>query len=166
MCCLWNIHVDELIKKANKRLYFLVQLRRAGVNPKEIARFYSTVIRPLLEYCSPAFHHSLPGYLSDDIERVQKRAMSIIAPHDSYTKSLENLNLSTLLQRRQDHCDKLFKNIIDDPQHNLNDLLPQRHISRYNTRHKRAFNLPRCKTKRYMNTFIPAMCFRDQLNAN
>ena len=32
------------------------------------------------EYNIPVFHHALPQYLSDDIERVQKRAFSIICP--------------------------------------------------------------------------------------
>ena len=48
-----NNHVNNTIKKANKRLYFLVLLRRAKVSPTDIIRFYSTCIRPLLEYCSP-----------------------------------------------------------------------------------------------------------------
>ena len=80
----WNIHVNETIKKVNKRLYFLVLLKRAGVSYKDIVNFYCTVIIPVLEYCSPIFHHSLPDYLSDDLERVQKRALSIIAPDKSY----------------------------------------------------------------------------------
>ena len=27
----WNAHINEVIKKASKRLYFLVQLKRTGV---------------------------------------------------------------------------------------------------------------------------------------
>lgn len=76
----WNDYVSEAIKKANKRLYFLVLLRRAGVDPRDIINFYCTVIRSVLEYCSPVFNLALPEYLSNDIERVQKRALSIILP--------------------------------------------------------------------------------------
>ena len=32
----WNAHIEEVIKKANKRLYFLVQLKRAKVPLKEL----------------------------------------------------------------------------------------------------------------------------------
>ena len=37
----WNNHVSEVIKKVNKRLYFLRQLKHSQVKPKEL-RFYST----------------------------------------------------------------------------------------------------------------------------
>ena len=40
----WNYHVEQAIKKANRRLYFLVQLRRAGVGAKSLIKFYCTVI--------------------------------------------------------------------------------------------------------------------------
>ena len=45
----WNKHVNESIKKANKHLYFLVCLKRAGVSCVDIIKFYCTVIRPVLE---------------------------------------------------------------------------------------------------------------------
>jgi len=40
----WNDHVDEVIKKVNKRLYFLSQLKRAHVKPKELTTFYITCL--------------------------------------------------------------------------------------------------------------------------
>ena len=41
----------------------------------DIIKFYCNTIRPVLEYASPAFHHALPAYLNDDLERVQKRVL-------------------------------------------------------------------------------------------
>ena len=35
----WNDHVNESIRKANKRLYFLVLLKRAAMNPPDIINF-------------------------------------------------------------------------------------------------------------------------------
>ena len=63
----WNNHIVDCIKKANKRLYFIVLLKRARVP----LNFYCTTIRPVLEYCAPVFHHALPAYLNEDIERIQ-----------------------------------------------------------------------------------------------
>ena len=40
---------------------------------------------------SPVFHSSLPKYLSDDIERVQKRAMRKIFPSLSYNDAKAGL---------------------------------------------------------------------------
>ena len=40
----WNIHIAELIKKANKRMYFLVLLKRDGVPSSDIRNFFCTCI--------------------------------------------------------------------------------------------------------------------------
>ena len=66
----WNEHVYESIRKVNKRLHFLVLLKRAGVSHQVIIQFYCTVMRSVLEYCTPIFNHSPPEYLNEDHERV------------------------------------------------------------------------------------------------
>ena len=80
-----NGQVYESIRKANKRFRFLVLLKRANVSHQDIVQFYCTVIMSVLVYCTPIFRHSLPEYLGEDLKLVQKRAMSIIAPYQSYT---------------------------------------------------------------------------------
>ena len=154
----WNDHVSESIKKANKRLYFLVMLKRAGVPLKDIVAFYTTAIRPVLEYCSPVFHHALPKYLCNDIERVQKRALSIIMPNNSYEASLVNFNLTTLQARREQQCFKLFDSISGD--HKLSGLVPLPKNCNYNLRNKIKYLMPRFHTDRFRLSFIPAMCSR------
>ena len=73
---LTNAHFEEVIKKANKKVFFcLILLRRADIPPKDIVTFHCTCVRSILEYCLPVFHHALPKYLQEDIERVQKRAL-------------------------------------------------------------------------------------------
>ena len=115
-------HINEIIKKANKRFYFIVLLERANVNAKDIVNFYCTVIGPVLEYCAQVFHHSLSTFLSDDLEVVQKRALKIISPGQSYNQILDHFSLLTLFQRREEMCSKLFNNIIDSS-HKLYHLL-------------------------------------------
>ena len=56
----WNIHINEILKKASKRLYFLVQLKRAKVTRTDLGLFYSSCIRLIMDYAVPAFHFSLP----------------------------------------------------------------------------------------------------------
>ena len=68
----WNAHVDSICKKAATRLYFLKQLKRAKVPPKDMLLFYTTCIRPVLEYACPVFHNSLPQYLSNWNGKVAK----------------------------------------------------------------------------------------------
>ena len=84
----WNMHTSELSRECSSRLYFLRQFKRSGVAPSELVLFYVTCIRPVLEYASPAFHRSLPNYISEDLERIQRRALKIIYPDLSYRVAL------------------------------------------------------------------------------
>ena len=59
----WNCHVLGVIQKANKRVYFLMLLKRVNVPAHSIICFYLTCIRPVLEYCAPLYHYTLPDYL-------------------------------------------------------------------------------------------------------
>ncbi|KAK2176899.1 hypothetical protein NP493_632g01023 [Ridgeia piscesae] len=68
----WNKHVDNIVKKAGKRLYMLYQLKRAGITQKDLVSVYVSVMRPVLEYACPVWHTNLPQYLSDNIEVIQK----------------------------------------------------------------------------------------------
>ena len=63
---------------------------------------------PVLEYCAPVFHHALPAYLCDELERVQKRALSIILSNGmSCHDRLSLCNLETLEDRGIELC-KIF----------------------------------------------------------
>ena len=68
--------------------------------------FYLICIRPVLEYCAPLYNHALPDYLTKDIERIQKRALSIISPGRYYDDSLSMFNMAFLEDRRIDQCEK------------------------------------------------------------
>ena len=76
----WNDHIDIITVKAAKRLYLLRQLKRAGICPKDLITFYCSAIRSLLEYSCQLFHRSLPNYLSNELESIQRRAMRNILP--------------------------------------------------------------------------------------
>ena len=146
-----------IITKGNKRMFFIIQLKRAGIPVDDIVTFYCTCFRPVLEYCSPVFHHGLPKYLSDDIERVQKRALKIISPSMSYADNLTRFNLQSLKACREDHCCRLFSTVLSDQTHKLRALLPPENNSHYNLRTKRRFQRFVSKTNRFNNTFLPAM---------
>ena len=50
----WNEHVFYIIKKTNKRIYFVVQLNRAKVAASDVVMFYSTCDM-FVEVDSPRF---------------------------------------------------------------------------------------------------------------
>ena len=99
------------------------------------------------------FHHALPGYLCDDLERIQKRALSIISPGLSYTDNLTVHDISTLKDRRQKLCKKLFQTVVSDADHKLYHLLPPSKTSAYNLRRLRRFDCPATRTNRFSNSY-------------
>ena len=101
----WNYHFAEVAKTARKRLLCLSQLKRSGLGSNELVQFYRTCIRPITEYACPAFHDSLPVYLSRELEAVQKRAMRIIFSCFPYEEALVKAGLVTLSGRRQVRTD-------------------------------------------------------------
>ena len=119
----WNSHIDSIIKKAQKCLHSLSQLKRFGLGTPGLVQFFFTYIRPITEYTCPVFRDSLPAYLSNELERVQKRAMSIIFPFCSYKESLVESNVTKLSDRRQEPVDKLFKEVVQSKQNKLHGLL-------------------------------------------
>ena len=76
----WDLHINEVVAKASKRLHILRVLKRGGVPPADLLKVYFALIRSVLEYCCPVWHNVLPVKLSDNIKRVQKRALRIIFP--------------------------------------------------------------------------------------
>ena len=152
----WTKHVTEIIKKANQRIYSVVQLKRAKVPPKEIITFYCSCVRPVLEYSSEVYHFAPPVYLSDAIERVQRRVTSIIFPGISYGERLQRANLTTLHECRRQACGKVFREISNNPTHKLFNLLPMTDEVAYDLRNKRNFQLPTVRTNRFLRSFIPA----------
>ena len=85
----WNTHITHIVSKASKRLYFLRLLKRSGVDRYSLLTVFTTCIRPVLEYGCQAWSYGITQYLSDEIERIQKRALKIIHPDLSYKESLE-----------------------------------------------------------------------------
>ena len=84
----WNAHLSEVLKKGASRLYFLRQLKRSNIATKDLLSFYLVCARPITEYACQVFHNALPKYLSEDLERLQKRALWIIFPGLSYKEAL------------------------------------------------------------------------------
>ena len=67
-----------------------------------------------LEYACSVWHTSLPKFLTDELEHIQKRALKIIVPHLSYSESLIDLKLPTLEERRKLLCRSFYKNNYSD----------------------------------------------------
>ena len=150
----WDLHVETICSKASKRLYALRCLKRSGAPAKDLGTVYCCFIRPIIEYACPVWHSSLPNVLSDDLERIQKRATRIMLPELSYKERLAELKLPTLYERRDELCRRFYKTI-RRPEDKINDLLPPTNKPVYSLRNPRKTPLFKCRTKRFQNSFIP-----------
>jgi hypothetical protein len=142
----WNLHIDMICKKVASRLYFLRQLKRAKLPIPDLLLFYKIFIRPVAKPASPVYHNALPQYLSDVLERLQKRVLRILHPDLSYIQALEISGITSLRKRREVESELLFQQVVQKENYKLHNLLQPRNNSNIGTRRKRFFQLPIVKT--------------------
>ena len=152
----WNEHIVNTVSKASKRLHFPRVLRRGGVNSKDLVTVYISLIRSVLEYCCAVWHHALPAYFSESLERVQKRALRTIAPTLSYSEALSLFQLPRLDSRRSHLCEKILKKISCGGA--LLKYLPDKRedIHNYQTRSAKDYSLFKFRTERFRRSFFPS----------
>ena len=130
-------------------IYSLRVLKHCGAPPASLAKVYTTIVRPVLEYAAPVWQN-IPDFLSYRIESIQKRAMRIIFPFMSYNEALNALNLTTLSDGRAHLCQVY----IDRPRnenHPLHLMLLKQEevVHNYNLRSGISRSMrPTCRTKR------------------
>ena len=110
----WNDHVDSLVKKAARKLYFVAQYKRARVPAEDLVAYYCACIRSSLDYACPVLHYSLPQYLQSELERVQKRALACIFPRMPYGEALERACLTSIRELHEDITKSLFRSISEN----------------------------------------------------
>ena len=150
----WNAHVDTIVSKARKRVFTIYQLKRAGIRQCDLLRVYVSVIRPVLEYACPVWHTSLPMYLSDHIETIQKRCLRTIFPGYSYDEARSISNLPTLFERRTKLCQSYFRKM-QNADHKLHKLLPKQCSIPYGLRTYNTLPVPLARTDRFRRSLIP-----------
>ena len=99
----WDAHINKVCSKASRVLGFL--RRNFWTAPKEVKHLsYQTLVRPILEYASPAWD---PHFKKDvqRIEAIQRRAARFCTGNfkqtSSVTSMLKELNWESLEERRK-----------------------------------------------------------------
>ena len=129
----WEDHIVYLVSKASRRLHLLRELKRAGLSSKDLLTCYFSFVRSTTEYACQVWSTALTSEQSHKVETIQRRAMQIISPHKTYEEALREHKLVTLQQRRNELCNRLFKDI-QNSSHRLNSLLPRQHNPGYQLR--------------------------------
>ena len=125
----WDSHINAVCSKVSSRLYFLKQLKRAGVSSDDLLYFYTLVIRPVFEYACVVRQHNLTTSQSDKVESLQKWALRIIHRDFAVEKSYEFLvsfsNIEPLFERTST-VGKTFFNKMCHEYNCLNHLLTEK----------------------------------------
>ena len=101
--CTFRSHVDNLQRRLRARTWALSRLRKKGLSTDRLLRAYKCLIRPTVEYASPAWHSLLSAEQSDRIERQQIQALkNIYGPGLSASKMRSKADLPLLRTRREE----------------------------------------------------------------
>ena len=131
----------------------LYQLKHASfISQNDLVTIYVSVIRPVLEYACPVWSTSLPNYLSDVIEMIQRRVLRSIYPGLHYEDILVLVSLQSLKKRRDNIYNPYF-NRLKCNTHRLNHLIPERRDVHYRLRNANVY--PVTRTDRYTNSIAP-----------
>ena len=149
-----------VIKKASKRLHIIRVVHRCGLSPSDLLVVYFSLVQSTLEYACSVWHTMLPTYLSDKIEKAQKRAFRVTYPEVEYTDALRIAQCKRLSERRQVICEQTLRRFRILTACKLNYILTLLRSNKHDRKLRNNYHycLPRCRTERYKNSFISKMC--------
>ena len=155
----WSEYISSIVEKAYKKLRLLKKLK-FRIGRKNLSKLYISFIRPTIEYASIVWD----GCSAHDIEKLEKVQLSaarIFTGLPIFT-SRESLYTETGWQTLQNRR-YIAKMVTMFKIHNggapsyLNNIIPDKHenISRYNTRNKHNYFIPRCRLELFKKSFVP-----------
>ena len=147
---------DFKVPSVNKGL-----IKRSNASIDTLITVYTTIIRPVLEYACQVWHN-IQQYLSEEIEKIQKRAFRIILPIQKYDEALTKTNIMSLRNRREKLCEQFFETNISNEK--LKDLLPQTTLYEYELKSVPKYHNYLCRTERFKNSFLPQSIIK--INSN
>ncbi|MEL7309610.1 MAG: reverse transcriptase domain-containing protein, partial [Pseudomonadota bacterium] len=118
----WNVFIDQTVKRASKRIYLILCLKRSNCPAYLLFRAYCVYIRPILLYAFPVVCN-MSDYLRKKLCRVERRVLRIIND--------DNFREVTLFSAADRLCENLFKRVLLEPNHPLRSFfIPRSRISR------------------------------------
>lgn len=112
----WSLNTSSLVKKAQKRLFFLRTLKHNRLAQKLLMNIYSSTMESILTYSCPVWCSSCTAVEKKDLQRVVKTAQWIIG---SPLPQLGDIYSSRLLKRA-----KNISRDLSHPGHHLFSILP------------------------------------------
>ena len=158
----WKVHIQEIAKKANRRLGILQPLKYK-LDRKSLEVLYKSFVRPLLEYGDVIWHIPDPhNHLLNTLDKVHKTAAKLITGATTRcqtTDLLKEAGWESLAERRIQHRVALMFNITTGtaPPY-LQDIAPTTVQQRttYNLRNRGDLDQPMARLVPFANSFFPA----------
>ena len=155
-----SLHLDLTSKKIRQRYWSLRHLRRVGFNDDELVKVYTSSIRPLAEYCCPAFHSMMTDEQDQMLENAQVGALRAIFGYGMSARRLrQQAQVDTLRQRRIELTDRFARKAANSPR--FAHWFPRNQGGR-NVRSREEFKELFAKTDRLKNS--PLYYMRRRLN--
>ena len=98
-------HVESIIKKFRQQFWTLYNLKKNGFSSEELVIVYKTMILPLADYCDVVYHPLLTDELDEELDWMQNHALRCIFGPSGGRKLRQLAGVTTLRQRRIEHCD-------------------------------------------------------------
>ena len=155
----WSEYIDSIVSSSYKKIGLLKKLKYKMGRPN-LSKLYTSFIRPTLEYASIVWD-GCSVQDTEKLEKVQLTAARIVTGLPIFA-SKESLYFETgwetLKTRRYvAKMITMFKiNTRNVPDY-LRDIVPKKHenVSKYNTRNKDQFIVPRCNLELFKKSFVP-----------
>ena len=102
--------LNYLTRKANKRMFLLLNYKRSGVPKDKLRDIYCAMSRSIIEYTSNVYHSLINRGQSNELEKIQKCCLRIIYRYNyDYNQHLELAGLQTLERRREINFEKFTR---------------------------------------------------------
>ena len=151
----WGKQVDQMAKKASKKIWMLRRMKKMGLDERSICNFWKAEGRVHLEPASAVWTSGITVQQSRKLQRVQNRAVAAFSDKREDPKiSAIRLNLEPLDERRRKLALKFAQQTVKKSRHSdMFTKLENPHTSRGGA--KREWREPPCKTRRHLKSALP-----------
>ena len=118
-------HSRHIIQRTRQPVHGLLTLKRHGVKPTSLVKFYQARIIPIMTYAAPAWYSFTAQHVRDTLERHQSLCLRLIYPNiSSYTERLRLSGVERLNDCLNNLCAKYTERVANDQNHRLHHLIP------------------------------------------
>ena len=149
----WEANTSYICRKVFKKMWILTRLKVLDVPVEFLVDVYKKEVRSVVEIAVPSWHSGLTVKQGEDIERVQKVAMSVIlGQRMPSVEAKALLGIESLHDRREVLCKRFARKTL---QSRHSDIFDKNIGSKvYQPRFKQPFYENKCNTKRYYDSPI------------